>query len=144
MQASMDLDEEQQSASYQGSRLFQAVDNIKAAHETQRANAIATLVYDALRAAVDVHLNVSGFKITGKDQHQLSVEYAHAAMKVIVNAGDLEIYDELRLVRNRVVEYPPIGNFHPPATEDAIRYRASADRFVAAVNEWWNSKRRGT
>lgn len=139
MRAALDLDAEQSSLPYQRARLFQAVDNVKAAHETERANAIATLVYDALRAAVDVHVNVSGLKITGKDQHQISVEYAHAELTNIISTDDLEIYDELRLVRNRVVEYPPIGNFMPPTKDEAARYLASADRFVAAIDTWWRA-----
>lgn len=139
MRAALDLAPEQPSIPYQSSRLFQAVDNVKAAHETQRANAVVTLVYDALRAAVDVHVNRSGLKVAGKDQHQISVEYAQAALGSIIDAPDLEIYDELRLVRNRVVEYPPIGSFQPPTKDEAARYLASADRFVAAIDTWWRS-----
>lgn len=139
MRAALDLEPEQPSIPYQSSRLFQAVDNVKAAHETQRANAVVTLVNDALRAAVDVHVNESGLKVAGKDQHQISVEYAHAALGSVIDAPDLEIYDELRLVRNRVVEYPPIGSFQPPTKDEAARYLASADRFVAAIDAWWRS-----
>jgi hypothetical protein len=80
MRAALDLDKEQISRGYQHSRLFQAVDNLRAAHGTSRANAITTLVYEALRAAVDVHLNASGLKITGKDQHRLAVEYAASTL----------------------------------------------------------------
>ncbi len=139
MRAALDLEQEQPSVPYQSSRLFQAVDNVKAAHETQRPNAVITLVYDALRAAVAVHVNRSGLKVAGQDQHQISVEYAHATLGSIVDAQDLATYDELRLVRHRVVEYPPIGGFHPPTKDEAARYLASADRFVASIDGWWRS-----
>jgi hypothetical protein len=141
MRSALDLKAEQPSVPYQSSRLFQAVDNLKAAHETQRPNAIVTLVYDALRAAVDVHANQAGLKVSGKDQHQHSVEYANSALRPIVDAGDLETYDELRLVRNRVLEYPPIGSFQPPTKDEAARYLASADRFVSAIDEWWRARK---
>lgn len=141
MRTALDLEPESPSVPYQSSRMFQAVDNVKAAHETRRPNAVTTLVYDALRAAVDVHLNVSGLKIGGKDQHQLSVEYARTAIGDIVEPRDLEVYDELRLVRNRVVEYPPIGGFQPPSREEGQRYLESADRFIAALDAWWRAQR---
>ena len=84
-------------------------------------------------------VNRSGLKVAGKDQHQISVEYAHATLGSIVDAQDLATYDELRLVRHRVVEYPPIGGFHPPTKDEAARYLASADRFVASIDGWWRS-----
>jgi hypothetical protein len=136
MRADLDIDTEKPSAAYQKARLFQAVDNTKAATEITRANAIATLAYDAIRAAVDVHLNTSGLKISGNDQHQLAVEYAHSALRDLIEESDLEIYDELRIVRNRIVEYPPIGNFQPPAIADAKRYLGCATRIVGAAQRW--------
>ncbi len=136
MRADLDVDVEKPSAPYQKARLFQAVDNTKAAAEITRANAIATLAYDAIRAAVDVHLNASGLQIAGNDRHQVAVEYAHTAMNDLVDGPDLEVYDELRRVRNRTVEYPPIGNFQPPAITDADRYLGCATRMVGAVQRW--------
>lgn len=135
-----DLDNEQASKPYQSSRLYQAVDNVKAAHEIERGNAIATLAYDAARAAVDVHANVAGLKISGKDQHQNAVEYTYSAMADLVDTEQLDVYAELRMVRNRVVEYPPIGGFAPPTTEEASRYLAAADRLVTAVQRWWREQ----
>ena len=139
MLAAGDVEREPPSKPYQGSRLYQAVDNVKAAHEIQRGNAIATLVYDAMRAAVDVHANVSGLKVSGKDQHGNSVEYSYSAMTDLVSTDDLDVYDELRMVRNRVVEYPPIGGFTPPTTEEAADYLIAADHIVAAVHQWWRA-----
>jgi len=136
MQTDLDIGSETPSTPYQRARLFQAVDNTKAAAEITRANAIVTLAYDAIRAAVDVHLNASGLKVAGSDQHQLAVEYAVSTMNDIVDDPDLEIYDELRHVRNRIVEYPPIGNFQPPASPDADKYLGCATRIVGAVQRW--------
>jgi hypothetical protein len=141
MQADLDIDSQSPSRAYQRARLFQAVDNTKAAAEITRANAIATLAYDAIRAAVDVHLNASGLQVTGNDQHQLAVEYAHSAMGDLVDEPALEIYDELRRVRNRIVEYPPIGNFQPPAIGDADRYLGCAAQIVGAVQRWMDRPR---
>ena len=139
MRDAQDLEAEAESDPYQKSRMFQAIDNVKAAHETSRANAVTTLVYDAQRAAVDVHLNASGLRIIGRDQHALAVEYAHTALGELISATDLTTYDELRLVRHRIVD-PPIGRFQPLSTDEAVRFRDAADRMVTALATWHRSQ----
>jgi hypothetical protein len=139
MRARGDLDPQDRSRDDQSSRLFQASDNQAAAHELDRPNAVATLVYDAMRALVDVHLNASGLKVGGSDKHTTSVVYARTAMADIVGATDLDIDDELRNVRNKVVEYPPVVGFGSPQDLDHARYRDAGDRFLTAVRRWWES-----
>jgi hypothetical protein len=38
-----------------------------------------------------------------------------------------------------VIEYPPIGTFRPPNSAEAGRYLTSADRFIGAIDAWWQT-----
>lgn len=130
------------SRDYQSSRLYQATANLGVAGSVEEPNAVTTLVYDAMRAVVDVHANAGGLKIEGADKHRTYVEYARSSMGDLISADDLDIYDELRSVRNKVIEYPPVG-FSSPRDLDHRRYRDAGDRMLASVARWWKAESAG-
>lgn len=135
------LKRQQPSKAYQGSRLFQANENMEAASETTRPNAIATLAYDAMRAMVDAHANADGLEPDG-DRHRNSVAYARSAMGALWSSEDLDVYEALWYVRNRVLEYPPVGSQSSVPAADARVYLDAGQRMRSAMATWWADRAR--
>lgn len=89
--------------------------------------------YDAMRLAVDAHLNAHGYRVeSGEGGHAHRVRYAELTMTDILAKDDIAFYRASRQVRHRT-EYPEPNN-QTSVTRDAAQGAIEvAKRFHAAV-----------
>jgi hypothetical protein len=89
--------------------------------------------YDAMRLAVDAHMNAHGYRVeSGEGGHAHRVRYAELTMTDILANDDIAFYRASRQVRHRT-EYPEPNNqtnVTPDAAQGAIEV---AKRFHVAV-----------
>jgi hypothetical protein len=129
----------QPSPTFVNGRLKQAADNVDSARLLCQSNprAAVTIAYDAIRFAVDAHMQANGLRVANEPgAHRASVRYCRARMSHLIAAGDLDDYEVLRDVRNRI-EYPEPGTRNALTPGDAEEITAAAERIVRAVATWW-------
>jgi hypothetical protein len=133
-------------ASFVDARLKQAHDNVASAELVNRSNALAstTLAYDAMRFAVDAHMQAHGLRIASRPgAHRAAVIYARERMSDLVDEKDLDSYEALREVRNRI-EYPNPGARNTVTTADSDEIVRAARRLADAVIRWWIAYKKRT
>jgi hypothetical protein len=129
----------QPSPAFVNGRLKQAADNVDSAKLLCSSNprAAVTIAYDAIRFAVDAHMQANGLRAANEPgAHRASVRYSRARMSDLVAAGDLDDYEVLRDVRNQI-EYPEPGTRNALTRDDASEIASAAERIVRAVATWW-------
>jgi hypothetical protein len=127
------------SRSFVGGRLKQAAENVDSAKLIVASNsrAAVTLVYDAIRFAVDAHMQAGGLRVANTPgAHRASVIYSRARLTELVDASDLDTYEALREVRNQI-EYPETDTRNAVDVEDAAEVVATGERIVVAITSWW-------
>jgi hypothetical protein len=120
-------------------RLKQASDNVESAKLLRASNARAavTIAYDAMRFAVDAHMQANGLRVANAPgAHRASVTYARTRMADLLEERDLDDYEALRTVRNRI-EYPDSGTRSGVTTAEAEEIAACSERIVVATTRWW-------
>jgi hypothetical protein len=120
-------------------RLKQATQNVDSSKLLAESNprASVTIAYDAIRFAVDAHMQASGLRVANlPGAHRTSVAYSRSRMGALLEASDLDDYEALREVRN-AIEYPEPGVRNTLSADDAKSIAAAADRVVIAVTSWW-------
>lgn len=129
----------QPSAPFVNGRLKQAAENVDSAKLLTSTNprAAITIAYDAIRFAVDAHLQANGLRVANEPgAHRVSVTYSRERMYDLVTDADLDDYEALREVRN-AIEYPDPGTRNVLTENDATEIAAAAERVVIAVTRWW-------
>jgi hypothetical protein len=103
------------------------------AANTKSAKVAFSAAYDAMRLAVDAHMNASGYRVeSGEGGHAHRVRYAELAMSDVLNADDIAFYRAARAVRHRT-EYPQPNEQLPVDTKAANEAIKVAKRFHKAV-----------
>lgn len=136
----------QASSAYVNSRLKQAADNVDSANLLAATNprAAVTLAYDAIRFAVDAHLQANGLRVANEPgAHRVSVAYSRARLSGLVTEADLDEYEALREVRN-AIEYPEAGTRNVLTTDEATQVAAAAERIAVSITRWWIDRSRTT
>jgi hypothetical protein len=103
------------------------------AANTKSAKVAFNAAYDAMRLAVDAHMNASGYRVeSGEGGHAHRVRYAELAMSDVLRAEDIAFYRAARAVRHRT-EYPQPNEQLPVDTKAANEAIKVAKRFHKAV-----------
>jgi hypothetical protein len=120
-------------------RIKQATANVDSAKLISQSNprAAVTLAYDAIRFVVDAHMHANGYRFANEPgAHRTSVSYARTEMVELLAKADLDDYEVLRDVRNRI-EYPDPTSTDMLSATDAEEVVATAGRVVTAIATWW-------
>ena len=129
----------QPSVAFVNGRLKQAADNVDSAKSLTATNprAAVTIAYDAIRFAVDAHMQANGLRVANEPgAHRASVSYSRQRMNDLVADADLDDYEALREVRN-AIEYPEPGTRNVLTEDDATEIAGAAERVVVAATRWW-------
>jgi hypothetical protein len=104
------------------------------AANTKSAKVAFNAAYDAMRLAVDAHMNATGYRVeSGEGGHAHRVRYAELAMSDVLSAEDVAFYRAARAVRHRT-EYPQPNEQLQVDTKAANEAIKVAKRFHKAVS----------
>jgi hypothetical protein len=110
----------------------------QAVAELGNHKAALTTAYDAVRAAVECHMNASKLRIANQQgAHKVAIDYAAEKMSGLIDGEQVEQYDQLRILRHSA-EYAFSSSTRAPIrAADAQTAIILADSVVTAVIGWW-------
>ena len=115
--------------------------DVKAAQavaELSNHKAALTTAYDAIRAAVECHMNASKLRIANQQgAHRVAIDYAAEKMAGLIDEQGIEQYEQLRVLRHSA-EYAFSSSTRAPIRAgDAQAAITLANVVVTAVIAWW-------
>lgn len=109
--------------------------------DAKNEKAAVTMAYDAIRTAVECHMNASKLRIANQaGAHRVAIDYAAEKMKGLIDEPALARYEQLRVLRHSL-EYPFSASSRPSLTpKDAAAAVDLAESVLKAVVAWWAAK----
>ena len=114
------------------------VDLARAALAAENHKGAVTCTYDAIRTAVECHMNAAGLRISNQPgAHKVAIDYAAEKMAGVFDETRLLQYEQLRVLRHRA-EYPFSSSMRLSIgpKDSAVAVALAAETVNAVIAAW--------